>query len=93
MVATNGDVEVNGDGAPSNLAPFISKRVEGYHEFLPNQPYPVGSLLPSDKFPQNASPPKLFEPLVIRGTTFHNRLAVSPMCMCEYHAFDAWDPC
>ncbi|KAH7930385.1 NADH:flavin oxidoreductase 2 [Leucogyrophana mollusca] len=33
-----------------------------------------------DVFPRNATPPVLFQPLTIRGTTFKNRIWVSPMC-------------
>jgi hypothetical protein len=65
------------------FAPYPTKGVEGYPTFLPAQPQAIGSLLPSDKFPQNAKPAKLFEPLTIRGVTFPNRVWVSPMCMCK----------
>ncbi|ORY34039.1 hypothetical protein BCR39DRAFT_518221 [Naematelia encephala] len=69
------------NGQAPILAPFVNERVPGYHEFLPLQPQPIGSLLPADKFPQNEDPPKLFEPIEIRGVKFHNRLFVAPMCM------------
>ena len=65
------------------FAPYPTKGVEGYPTFLPAQPQAIGSLLPSDKFPQNAKPAKLFEPITIRGVTFPNRAWVSPMCMCK----------
>ena len=68
----------------SPIAPFPNPKVPNYHEAIPAQPYPIGSLLPSDKFPQNAKPPKLFEELTIRGMTMPNRMMVSPMCQCEY---------
>jgi hypothetical protein len=67
------------------FAPYPTKGVEGYPTFLPAQPQAIGSLLPSDKFPQNAKPAKLFEPLTIRGVTFPNRAWVSPMCMCKFN--------
>lgn len=69
------------------IAPFPNPKVPGYHESIPLQPYPIGSLLPSEKFPQNATPPKLFEELTIRGVTFPNRAWVSPMCMCKFVPF------
>jgi hypothetical protein len=65
------------------LAHFETKGAEGYPTFLPAQPQAIGSLLPSEKFPQNAKPAKLFEPLTIRGVTFPNRCWVAPMCMCK----------
>lgn len=47
--------------------------------FIPANPQPIGSLLPADRFPQNANPPKLFQPMEIRGVTFKNRvIAVRP---------------
>lgn len=66
------------------LAPYPNPNADGYEGgFLPKQPYPIGQLLPAEKFPQNASPPKVFEPLTIRGVTFPHRLWVSPMCQCK----------
>lgn len=65
------------------LAHFETKGAEGYPTFLPAQPQAIGSLLPTEKFPQNAKPAKLFEPLTIRGVTFPNRCWVAPMCMCK----------
>ena len=66
-----------------NLAPYPNERVEEYPTFLPKQQYSIGGLLPSEKFPQNANPPKLFEPIEIRGVNFVNRCWVAPMCQCE----------
>jgi hypothetical protein len=73
------------DSAPdaAQIAPFPNPKVPNYHESIPLQPYPIGSLLPAGKFPQNGNPPKLFEELTIRGVTFPNRCWVAPMCMCE----------
>lgn len=71
-------------GKDGQVAPFPNPRAEGYHEYLPQQPYPIGSLLPAEKFKQNAKPPKLFDALTIRGVEFPNRAWVSPMCQCEY---------
>lgn len=72
----------------ANTAPYAQDRVQGYHEFLPAQPAPIGSLLPVDKHLANAivlkkGGAKLFEPLVIRGVVFPHRMWVAPMCMCE----------
>ena len=72
----------NGTSPQDNLAPFLNEGVKGYHTFLPQQERRIGKLLPSAKFPQNASPPKLFEPLTIRGHEFVNRAWVAPMCQC-----------
>src|SRR5262245_24585304 len=64
--------------------------------FNPIQEPPAGTLLtttdstPNNEFPTQDSPapvlngnhlPKLFQPIAIRGETFHNRLFVSPMCL------------
>ena len=76
-------VNGNGNDAHSPIAPFPSAGAPGYPTFIPQQPQPIGSLLPADKFPQNAEPPKLFEPLTIRGVTFPNRAWVAPMCQCQ----------
>ncbi|WRT66358.1 uncharacterized protein IL334_003313 [Kwoniella shivajii] len=62
------------------IFPYPPHQVKGYHEFLPLQTQPIGSLLPSDQYPQNENPPKLFEPLTIRGVEFPNRAWVAPMC-------------
>lgn len=75
----------NGQVAAPEIAPFPNVGVPGYPTFLPQQPQAIGSLLSSDKFPQNKRPPKLFEPLTIRGQTFHNRAWVAPMCQCKLH--------
>ena len=64
------------------LAPFPNKRVEGYHTFIPAQPQPIGSLLPAEKFPQNAKPPQLFKPIRVRDVEFAHRVWVAPMCQC-----------
>jgi hypothetical protein len=84
----------NGQVAPPEIAPFRNVGVPGYPTFLPQQPQAIGSLLDSNKFPQNKCPPRLFEPLTIRGQTFHNRAWVAPMCQCELHdlstGYNAW---
>lgn len=74
--------QANGSSEPTQIAPFPNPKVPNYHENLPLQPYPIGGLLPSEIFPQNAQPPKLFETITIKGVEFVNRIWVSPMCMC-----------
>jgi len=75
--------EPNGHFTKSPLAPFPSVGVPGYQTFIPQQPQAIGSLLDSEKFLQNEDPPKLFEPITIRGVTFPNRAWVAPMCQCK----------
>ncbi|WVR07034.1 hypothetical protein IAU60_004073 [Kwoniella sp. DSM 27419] len=60
--------------------PYPAKRVEGYPTYLTPQPQPIGSLLDPNEFKQNQDPPKLFEPITIRGVEFPNRCFVAPMC-------------
>ncbi|CAG8665567.1 6974_t:CDS:2 [Acaulospora morrowiae] len=47
--------------------------------YTPYQDPPVGLALTDDS--QTESLPPLFQPLTIRGVTFNNRIALSPMCM------------
>jgi len=77
----------NGYGHKSPLAPFLSTSVPGYPTFMPQQPQPIGSLLDSQEFPQNADPPKLFKPITIKGVIFSNRAWVAPMCQCKLFSF------
>ncbi|WWD17313.1 hypothetical protein CI109_101753 [Kwoniella shandongensis] len=70
----------------SELFPYPAKGVEGYPTFLPYQPQSIGSLLDEKEYKQNVNPPKLFEPIEIRGVTFPNRAWVAPMC--QYSADD-----
>ncbi|OWZ58869.1 oxidoreductase [Cryptococcus neoformans c8] len=65
----------------SNVFPYPPRKVQGYPIFLPEQPQPIGSLLDDNEYKQNKNPPKLFQPITIRGITFHNRAFVAPMCM------------
>ncbi|WWC70215.1 uncharacterized protein I206_104165 [Kwoniella pini CBS 10737] len=68
------------------IFPNPPKKVEGYHEFLPDQLQPIGSLLNPKEYKQNQEPPALFKPLTIRGVEFPNRAWVAPMC--QYSADD-----
>ncbi|OBZ78749.1 putative NADPH dehydrogenase C23G7.10c [Grifola frondosa] len=58
----------------------INKPVPGADQFYPLNDPPIGAPLPQKTYPQNAELPILFQPLTIRGTTFKNRIFVSPMC-------------
>lgn len=49
-------------------------------QFYPSNEPVIGATYPGPVYPQNAKLPKLFQPLTIRGTTFKNRIFVSPMC-------------
>ncbi|WWC94179.1 hypothetical protein V866_001018 [Kwoniella sp. B9012] len=62
------------------IFPYPPKKVDGYPTYLPDQLQPVGSLLDPNVYKQNQDPPKLFEPLTIRGVEFPNRAWVAPMC-------------
>ncbi|OCF74640.1 oxidoreductase [Kwoniella mangroviensis CBS 8886] len=62
------------------IFPYPPKKVDGYPTYLPDQLQPVGSLLDPSVYKQNQNPPKLFEPLTIRGVEFPNRAWVAPMC-------------
>lgn len=53
---------------------------DGIPYFTPAQSPPAGSAASSEPLP------KIFEPIRIRGVTFHNRIWVSPMC--QYSADD-----
>ncbi|SPQ24041.1 1b158a8d-5b5a-4ac8-9885-873aae657f54 [Thermothielavioides terrestris] len=56
----------------------------GLSYFTPAQNPPAGTA--ADPQSSGRPVPKLFQPLTVRGVTFHNRLGVSPMC--QYSAED-----
>ncbi|KAI9841888.1 MAG: hypothetical protein M1838_003359 [Thelocarpon superellum] len=56
---------------PNRPAPGISY-------FTPAQTPPAGTA--SDPQPNGSHPPKLFQPLRLRGVTFQNRIMLSPLC-------------
>ncbi|KAI9672962.1 MAG: hypothetical protein M1817_003126 [Caeruleum heppii] len=62
---------------PNRPAPGISY-------FTPAQDPPAGTA--SDPQPDGSRPPKLFQPLRLRGLTLHNRIMLSPLC--QYSAED-----
>lgn len=67
---------------PEAYAPFASEGAPGYHTFLPHPPAVIGSPLPADRHPQNATLPPLFKPLKIRSVEWPHRMWVAPMCQC-----------
>lgn len=60
----------------ANWPDVPTKPAEGISYFTPAQSPPAGTA----RDPQTSGKPipKLFKPLTIRGTTFHNRLGVCP---------------
>ena len=66
----------------------VNTRTPALPWYTPLQSPPAGTILTGD-MPNNNIPapkdrpkegPKLFQPITLRGQTFHNRLWVSPMC-------------
>ncbi|KAL9099401.1 MAG: hypothetical protein Q9163_005099 [Psora crenata] len=57
---------------------------KGISYFTPAQKPPSGTA--SDPQPDGSHPPKLFQPLKLRGVTFQNRIMLSPLC--QYSAED-----
>ncbi|KZT02458.1 FMN-linked oxidoreductase [Laetiporus sulphureus 93-53] len=58
----------------------VNKAVPDADQYYPLNEPPIGVTYPEDVYPQNAKLPVLFQPLTLRGTTFKNRIFVSPMC-------------
>jgi len=56
----------------------------GISYFTPKQTPPAGTA--SDPQPDGSHPPKLFQPLKLRGLTLQNRIMLSPLC--QYSAED-----
>ncbi|KAI0778351.1 hypothetical protein BD413DRAFT_106243 [Trametes elegans] len=71
---------VNRLSRPSRSMTYINKPVPGLDQYLPLSEPSIGVALSKETYPQNAELPELFKPLTIRGTTFNNRIFVSPMC-------------
>jgi hypothetical protein len=53
-----------------------NKRAPGISYFTPAQEPPAGTA--ANPQSDGSAPPKLFQPLSVRGLTFHNRIGVSP---------------
>ncbi|KAI9809962.1 MAG: hypothetical protein M1825_000395 [Sarcosagium campestre] len=63
---------------------IINRCAPGISYFTPAQDPPSGTA--SDPQPDGSKPPKLFQPLKLRGLTLHNRITLSPLC--QYSAED-----
>ncbi len=61
-----------------------NKPAKGISYFTPAQHPPSGTA--SDPQPDGSHPPKLFQPLKLRGITLQNRIMLSPLC--QYSAED-----
>lgn len=55
-----------------------NEAAKGISYFTPAQRPPAGTA--SDPQPNGSHPPKLFQPLKLRGVTFQNRIMLSPLC-------------
>ncbi|KZT30840.1 FMN-linked oxidoreductase [Neolentinus lepideus HHB14362 ss-1] len=58
----------------------INKPAPGADQYLPLNEPGVGISYSKEAHAANASLPKIFQPLTLRGVTFHNRVWVAPMC-------------
>jgi len=54
---------------------IINKPAPGISYFTPAQEPPAGTA--ANPQSDGSKPPKLFQPLTLRGVTFHNRIGVS----------------
>ncbi|KAG4417124.1 hypothetical protein IFR04_009760 [Cadophora malorum] len=81
--AKHGQTEPGKKGIPNKAAPGVSY-------FTPAQEPPAGTA--TDPQPDDKPLPKVFQPLTIRGTTFQNRIFLSPLCQysSENGHFTAW---
>ncbi len=59
-----------------------NKAAQGISYFTPAQVPPAGSAASPQS--DGSLPPKLFQPLKVRGVTFHNRIGVSLPCPLEF---------
>ncbi|KAI4124183.1 MAG: hypothetical protein LQ347_005830, partial [Umbilicaria vellea] len=74
---------VDDDGV-ERVMPIENKAAKGISYFTPAQDPPAGTA--SDPQPDGSHPPKLFQPLKLRGVTLQNRIMLSPLC--QYSAED-----
>lgn len=63
--------------ASTSLPEYPNNPAKGTSYFTPEQVIPAGSA--KSPQPDGQPIPKLFQPLTIRGLTFHNRIMMSPM--------------
>ncbi|KAH7097898.1 NADH:flavin oxidoreductase/NADH oxidase [Auriculariales sp. MPI-PUGE-AT-0066] len=59
---------------------YVNTRVPDADQYYPLNEPAIGAPYPASLMPQNATVPKLFQPLTLRGVEFKNRIWVSPMC-------------
>ena len=55
-----------------------NEAAKGISYYTPTQHPPAGTAL--DPQPNGSKPPKLFQPLKLRGVTMQNRIMASPAC-------------
>lgn len=72
------------DYLPPNMQPPANKPAPAISYFTPAQVPAAGTAF--DPQPDGTPIPKLFQPIKVRGTTFHNRIFLSPLC--QYSADD-----
>jgi hypothetical protein len=65
----------NESAQPAAHADLPNVAAEGISYYTPAQNPKAGTA--EDPLPDGSHPPKLFQPLTLRGTTFHNRIGVS----------------
>ncbi|RHZ54631.1 NADH:flavin oxidoreductase/NADH oxidase [Aspergillus thermomutatus] len=68
----------------SEVPDIENKPAPGISYFTPAQEPPAGTA--ANPQSDGSAPPKLFQPLSVRGLTFHNRIGLSPLC--QYSADD-----
>ncbi|KAL2000337.1 hypothetical protein VTN02DRAFT_3263 [Thermoascus thermophilus] len=68
----------------ANVPDIINKPAPNVSYFTPAQYPPAGTA--ADPQSNGSKPPKLFQPITLRGVTFHNRIGLSPLC--QYSADD-----
>lgn len=61
----------------SHIPDIENKAAAGISYYTPAQIPPAGTA--ADPQSDGSKPPKLFQPLTIRGVTFHNRIGVSAL--------------
>jgi hypothetical protein len=62
--------------ARASVPDIENKPAKGISYFTPAQEPPAGTA--ANPQSDGSKPPKLFQPLTIRGVTFHNRIGVRP---------------
>ena len=70
--------------ADTSIKTIFNEAAPGISYYTPAQTPPSGTA--SDPQPDGSRPPKLFQPLKLRGLTLQNRIMLSPLC--QYSAED-----